>query len=137
MGVGRRAHPGLVGLRHINIDAESTLPFPYNMNPDDSMLWRLVYTPPVQFALVNKRTHEAVVWRGPNLPLGLGPIGAPGSMPLWNLSDLNTQPVAVRPSADTDQNINVWGNPGEGTLIGTWSWNGGQPAEVWDFLPFF
>lgn len=137
MGVDPVDHPGQVVLRHIDIDAASTLPFPYNMNPDDSMLWRLVYTPPVQFALVNKRTHEVVTWQGQNLPLGLGPIGAPGSMPLWNLSDLNTSPVAVRPGADNDQNINVWGAPSEGVLIGTWSWNGGQPAEVWDFLPFF
>ena len=137
MGVDPVDHPGLVVLRHIDIDAASTLPFPYNMSPDDSMLWRLVYTPPFQFALVNKRTHEAVRWLAPNLPLGLGPIGPPGSMTLWNQSDLNTQPIAVRPSADTDQNMNVWGDPGEGVLIGTGSWNGGQPGEVWDFLPFF
>ena len=137
MGIDPAEHPGAVVLRHVDTDPESTLPFPYNMNPDASMLWRLVYTPPVQFALVNKMTHEAVVWMGPNSPLGLGPVGAPHSMTPWNLSDANTSPVAVRPSADTDQNLNVWGGAAEGTVIGTSSWNGGAPGEVWDFLPFF
>lgn len=38
---------------------------------------------------------------------------------------------AIRPANREDQNLNAMGDAKIGSLIGIWSWGGGQPVEVW------
>jgi hypothetical protein len=40
--------------------------------------------------------------------------------------------AAVRPPANTDLNLNAFGNNwSAGTAVGLWSWGGGQANEIW------
>lgn len=63
-----------------------------------------------------------------NLPSGPAFDGAH----TWEI--VSGGPFVVRPQANTDQNLNAFGNSwGPGTKVGLWGWDGGGPNELWNF----
>jgi len=56
---------------------------------------------------------------------------------LWTIGGTFPNKVALRPMADSSQNLNVFGDGPykSGNPVGTWSWGGGAGNEVWSFIP--
>lgn len=138
MAVDPYDHPGQVVLSQVNVNPDPKVPFPYNLNANESQLWRLVYMPALMgFAMINKLTRTAATANGGGQPISLTPLNALSGTSVWTLGSANIDsPTAVRPTTDSSQNINVSeGTVAQNVPLITYDWSGGQPNEVWDFLP--
>jgi hypothetical protein len=138
MAVDPYDHPGEVVLSHVSINTDPKVPFPYSLNPDEAQLWRLVYVPTLMgFAIINKLTRTAATANGRGQVISLTPLNALSGTSVWSLGGANIYgPTAVRPADDDGQNINVSeAVVAQNVPLITWRWGGGDPNEVWDFLP--
>lgn len=107
--------------------------------PPQSMLWQkldaqwgsiLINTQNPQtllYAVDGNGAHAQLI---PNTPLNQ-------RLALWTIGGNFPNNVAIRPMADSSQNLNVFGDGpyNSGNAVGTWSWGGGAPNEVWSFIP--
>ena len=119
---------------HCVIESRSSL----TDTPPGTMIWTKQDTPQ-GFLLTNKGTNTILYVRGGNGAnaqlLPATPVNQMCS--LWTIGGTFPSRVAIRPSVDDSQNLNVYGDgpypPGNG--VGTWAWGGGAPNEVWTFVP--
>ncbi|GAB7341709.1 hypothetical protein MBLNU457_g0048t1 [Dothideomycetes sp. NU457] len=107
--------------------------------PPSSMLWQKldaqwgsifinIQTPQTLLYAVDRNgAHAQLI---PNTPLNQ-------RLALWTIAGNFPNKVAIRPMADSSQNLNVFGGGpyNSGNPVGTWSWGGGAGNEVWSFIP--
>ncbi len=87
--------------------------------------------PLTSVSMVNVKNTLALQSNGQNQAACFGKFSANTS---WTFGGGGPY-VAVRPAADDDQNLNVFGGCGGGSrTVGTWGWGGGDPNEVWGFF---
>ncbi|GLQ89163.1 hypothetical protein [Dyella flagellata] len=101
---------------------------------DPKQQWCWVYAPGVQASvLYNPNANFYAIPQSiqKNAPIVLAP--ATQSFTASNTFQvLGATSAAVRPPANTDLNMNALGDDwGPGTKVGLWSWDHGQPNEVW------
>ncbi|MBO9709593.1 MAG: hypothetical protein J7521_15420 [Caulobacter sp.] len=96
--------------------------------------WQWLFMPGVQASFLynparNLCAAPKSVSQGAHIvlnPMSLEPHSANTFQVLGNVN------AAVRPPADTNLNLNAFGNSwAAGTAVGLWSWSGGKANEVW------
>jgi hypothetical protein len=105
--------------------------------PPPTMVWTKQDSPN-GFLLTNKGTNTILYVGGGN---GANAQLIPATtinqrLSLWTAAGDYPGKVAIRPSADDSQNLNVFGNGpwNPGNAVGTWAWGRGQPNEMWAFI---
>jgi len=106
--------------------------------PPNTMIWTKQDTPQ-GFLLTNKAAGTILYVAGGNGAAAQLIEATPINQlwALWTIGGNFPSTVAIRPSADDGQNLNVFGSGPypPGSAVGTWGWGGGAPNEVWTFVP--
>jgi hypothetical protein len=96
--------------------------------------WQWLYMPGVQASLLynpslNLCAAPKSVSEGAAVVLNSMSLEAHSANTFQVLGNVN---AAVRPPADTNLNLNAFGNSwSAGTAVGLWSWSRGQANEIW------
>lgn len=86
--------------------------------------------------IINEKNGQALNYVARGSRVGFASASSFNDFNLWTFGGGGPY-VAVRPVADSSQNLNVEGGCGGGVVqpVITWGWGGGQPNEVWGFFP--